>query len=139
MLFFFVLPFALIVNVSLSTAGPSPCRPTCRPSPARAADRAPAFRPDPASYARLGGRLAALGYARRGPAYLAAYANSLLLATLTTLCCLVPRLSRRLPPRACAGRCGLNADAGDAAVLDLLPLLRVYAWMGLLDSSRDRA
>ncbi len=129
MLFFFVLPFALIVNVSLST--PDLAVPPYVSPFAGAA----AFRPDPASYARLGGELAALGTLAADRPYLAAYANSLLLAALTTLCCLVLgypfayRLAR-----------APEAMRNLLLMLVMLPfwtsfLLRVYAWMGLLDSS----
>ncbi|HMV93498.1 MAG TPA: ABC transporter permease subunit [Thauera aminoaromatica] len=134
MLFFFVLPFALIVNVSLSTPDLA-VPPYVSPFAGAAADGAPAFRPDPASYARLGGELAALGTLAADRPYLAAYANSLLLATLTTLCCLVLgypfayRLAR-----------APEAMRNLLLMLVMLPfwtsfLLRVYAWMGLLDSS----
>jgi len=134
MLFFFVLPFALIVNVSLSTPDLA-VPPYVSPFAGAAADGAPAFRPDPASYARLGGELAALGTLAADRPYLAAYANSLLLATLTTLCCLVLgypfayRLAR-----------APEAMRNLQLMLVMLPfwtsfLLRVYAWMGLLDSS----
>jgi len=134
MLFFFVLPFALIVNVSLSTPDLA-VPPYVSPFAGAAADGAPAFRPDPASYARLGGELAALGTLAADWPYLAAYANSLLLATLTTLCCLVLgypfayRLAR-----------APEAMRNLLLMLVMLPfwtsfLLRVYAWMGLLDSS----
>lgn len=134
MLFFFVLPFALIVNVSLSTPDLA-VPPYVSPFAGAAADGAPAFRPDPASYARLGGELAALGTLAADRPYLAAYANSLLLAALTTLCCLVLgypfayRLAR-----------APEAMRNLLLMLVMLPfwtsfLLRVYAWMGLLDSS----
>ena len=134
MLFFFVLPFALIVNVSLSTPDLA-VPPYVSPFAGAAVDGAPAFRPDPASYARLGGELAALGTLAADRPYLAAYANSLLLAALTTLCCLVLgypfayRLAR-----------APEAMRNLLLMLVMLPfwtsfLLRVYAWMGLLDSS----
>lgn len=134
MLFFFVLPFALIVNVSLSTPDLA-VPPYVSPFAGAAADGAPAFRPDPASYARLGGELAALATPAADRPYLAAYANSLLLAALTTLCCLVLgypfayRLAR-----------APEAMRNLLLMLVMLPfwtsfLLRVYAWMGLLDSS----
>lgn len=134
MLFFFVLPFVLIVNVSLSTPDLA-VPPYVSPFAGAAADGAPAFRPDPASYARLGGELAALATPAADRPYLAAYANSLLLAALTTLCCLVLgypfayRLAR-----------APEAMRNLLLMLVMLPfwtsfLLRVYAWMGLLDSS----
>ena len=112
MLFFFVLPFALIVNVSLSTPDLA-VPPYVSPFAGTTADGAPAFRPDPASYARLGDELAAL----------------------TTLCCLLLgypfayRLAR-----------APEVMRNTLLMLVMLPfwtsfLLRVYAWMGLLDSS----
>ena len=134
MLFFFVLPFALIVNVSLSTPDLA-VPPYVSPFAGAAADGAPAFRPDPASYARLGGELAALGTLAADRPYLAAYANSLLLATLTTLCCLVLGY-----PFAYGLARAPEAMRNLQLMLVMLPfwtsfLLRVYAWMGLLDSS----
>ena len=134
MLFFFVLPFALIVNVSLSTPDLA-VPPYVSPFAGAAADGAPAFRPDPASYARLGGELAALGTLAADRPYLAAYANSLLLATLTTLCCLVLGY-----PFAYGLARAPEAMRNLLLMLVMLPfwtsfLLRVYAWMGLLDSS----
>ena len=134
MLFFFVLPFALIVNVSLSTPDLA-VPPYVSPFAGAAADGAPAFRPDPASYARLGDELAALATPGADRPYLAAYANSVLLAALTTLCCLLLgypfayRLAR-----------APEVMRNTLLMLVMLPfwtsfLLRVYAWMGLLDSS----
>ena len=134
MLFFFVLPFALIVNVSLSTPDLA-VPPYVSPFAGTTADGAPAFRPDPASYARLGDELAALATPGADRPYLAAYANSVLLAALTTLCCLLLgypfayRLAR-----------APEVMRNTLLMLVMLPfwtsfLLRVYAWMGLLDSS----
>ena len=134
MLFFFVLPFALIVNVSLSTPDLA-VPPYVSPFAGTTADGAPALRPDPASYARLGDELAALATPGADRPYLAAYANSVLLAALTTLCCLLLgypfayRLAR-----------APEVMRNTLLMLVMLPfwtsfLLRVYAWMGLLDSS----
>ncbi|HRP66557.1 MAG TPA: ABC transporter permease subunit [Thauera sp.] len=134
MLLFFVLPFALIVSVSLSTPELA-VPPYVSPFAGTAVDGASAFRPDPASYARLGGEVAALGTPGADRPYLAAYANSLLLAALTTLCCLVLGY-----PFAYQLARAPEAMRNTLLMLVMLPfwtsfLLRVYAWMGLLDSS----
>ena len=134
MLFFFVLPFALIVNVSLSTPDLA-VPPYVSPFAGTTADGAPALRPDPASYARLGDELAALATPGADRPYLAAYANSVLLAALTTLCCLLLgypfayRLAR-----------APEVMRNTLLMLVMLPfwtsfLLRVYAWMGLLNET----
>ncbi len=132
MLSFFVLPFALIVNVSLST--PELAVPPYV-SPFAGESGAPAFHPDPSAYRRLGDELLARGAAGAERQYLAAFANSLLLASLATLCCLLigyPFAYHIARARASARNTLL--------MLVMLPfwtsfLLRVYAWMGLLDSS----
>lgn len=132
MLLFFALPFALIVGVSLSTSELS-VPPYVAPLQ-HAADGWH-FAPDLSSYARLGDEAAQIG--RRGAQleYLSAYGNSLLLAGLTTLGCLLAGY----PFAYHIARSG-EGRRNTLLMLVMLPfwtsfLLRVYAWMGLLDSS----
>lgn len=138
LLLFFVLPFALIVNVSLSTPELA-IPPYVSPLAAQPGQTLPAFRPDLASYQRLLDELRALGPgSTMGGAelqYLQAWGSSLLLAGLTTVCCLAigyPFAYHLARTRAAARNTLL--------MLVMLPfwtsfLLRVYAWMSLLDSS----
>ncbi|BAL22604.1 ABC transporter permease [Azoarcus sp. KH32C] len=134
MLVFFVLPFALIANVSLSTPELS-VPPYVSPLHAEPGRALPEFRPDLASYGRLGDELRALREDGGERQYLQAYGNSLLLAGLTTLCCLLIgypfayHIARSREP-----------TRNTLLMLVMLPfwtsfLLRVYAWMVLLDSS----
>lgn len=132
MLLFGALPFALIALVSVSTS-------ELAVPPYIAALRHAAdgwhLAPDGSSWRRLAGEAASIG--RRGAdlEYLSAYGNSLLLAVLTTLGCLLvgwPFAYR-------IARAG-EAHRNTLLLLVMLPfwtsfLLRVYAWMGLLDSS----
>jgi putrescine transport system permease protein len=129
---FFLLPFLLIVNVSLST--PELAVPPYRSALAIAPGEAPAFAPDLSSYRRLHDELGALA-GEGDTGYLRAYGNSLLLAALTTLGCLLLGypFAYHLARAPAAARNTL-------LMLVMLPfwtsfLLRVYAWMGLLDSS----
>lgn len=126
---FVALPFALIVGVSLST--PELAVPPYSLALVKTADGW-RFTPDWAAYARLADELFA---ARADALYLPAWGHSLALAAATTLLCLgvgypfAYRIAR--------------ADARvrqTLLLLVMLPfwtslLLRVYAWMGLLDSS----
>ncbi|WP_417067712.1 ABC transporter permease [Niveibacterium terrae] len=126
---FFVLPFALIIGVSLSTpelAIPPYVSPLAR-----------GLAPDPASYLRILGELAALGGHgdAAGLQYLGAFGNSLLLAALTTLACLLLGY-----PFAWRIARSPQSSRQTLLMLVMLPfwtsfLLRVYAWMSLLDSS----
>ena len=88
LLLFFLLPFALIVNVSLSTADLA-IPPYV--SPLHATEDGSGFElvPDLSSFRRLADELGAIGEDGADLLYLQAYGNSLLLATLTTLCCLL--------------------------------------------------
>ncbi|HJV25542.1 MAG TPA: ABC transporter permease subunit [Aromatoleum sp.] len=134
MLAFFVLPFALIANVSLSTPELA-VPPYVSPLHAEPGSALPQFRPDLASYRRLGDEIRGLGEEGGELQYLQAYGNSLLLAGLTTVCCLLIgypfayHIARSREP-----------TRNTLLMLVMLPfwtsfLLRVYAWMVLLDSS----
>ncbi|HNU12338.1 MAG TPA: ABC transporter permease [Rubrivivax sp.] len=132
MLLFFAAPFALIAGVSLSTSELS-----IPPYiwPLREEGGSWQFLPDLSSYERLWDEVLALLSAGGELEYLGAYGNALLLAALTTLGCLLAgypfawRIAR-------AGEQWRNT----LLLLVMLPfwtsfLLRVFAWMGLLDSS----
>ncbi len=134
MVFFFVLPFVLIVNVSLSTPELA-VPPYVSPFSGGVDTGAPTFSPDPSSYRRLGEEVLALGAAGAERQYLGAYANSLQLASLATLCCLLIGY-----PFAYHLARARESARNTLLMLVMLPfwtsfLLRVYAWMGLLDSS----
>ncbi|ATE62186.1 ABC transporter permease [Thauera sinica] len=134
MLLFFLLPFVLIVNVSLSTPDLA-VPPYVPPFSLEPVQGEPAFHPDFGSYRRLGDELAALAAPGADLQYLRAFGNSLLLAALTTLCCLLVGY-----PFAYHIARSREAARGTLLMLVMLPfwtsfLLRVYAWMGLLDSS----
>jgi putrescine transport system permease protein len=132
LLLFFALPFALIVGVSLSTSDLS-VPPYI--SPLHHAADGWHFAPDWSSYRRLGAEAATIGRPDAELQYLSAYANSLLLAGLTTLGCLLAGY----PFAYHIARSG-EGRRNTLLMLVMLPfwtsfLLRVYAWMGLLDSS----
>ena len=131
-LLFFVLPFMLIVNVSLST--PEMAVPPYLP-PLRSGPQGLELLPDLTSYRRLIDEVLALGKERAELEYLAACAGSLQLAGLTTLCCLLGGY-----PFAYHIARSRESARNILVMLVMLPfwtsfLLRVYAWMGLLDSS----
>ncbi len=131
-LLFFVLPFMLIVNVSLST--PEMAVPPYL-SPLRTGSQGLELVPDLTSYRRLADELRALGSEQAELQYLAAAAGSLQLAGLTTLCCLLIAY-----PFAYHIARSAEATRSTLLMLVMLPfwtsfLLRVYAWMSLLDSS----
>jgi putrescine transport system permease protein len=134
MLLFFALPFALIVGVSVST--PELSVPPYVSPVARAADGSGLrIAPDPASYQRLRDELATLDRPDAELQYLRAYGNSLALAGLTTLACLLVGY-----PFAYHIARSRETVRHTLLMLVMLPfwtsfLLRVYAWMGLLDSS----
>ncbi len=132
MLLFFALPFALIVGVSVSTSDLS-----VPPYIAPLQHAADGWRvtPDWSSYARLGDEVRSIGERGAELQYLSAYANSLLLAALTTLGCLVIGY----PFAYHIARSG-EQQRTTLLLLVMLPfwtsfLLRVFSWMGLLDSS----
>jgi len=124
LLLFFALPFALIVGVSLSTPELS-VPPYLSPLRPALGGGAPAFVPDLASWQRLA----------TDTQVLRAYAGSLALAAATTLACLLIGY-----PFAYHIARSREATRQTLLMLVMLPfwtsfLLRVYAWMGLLDSS----
>ena len=126
MLFFFVLPFALIVEVSLST--PDLAVPPYVPPFSRSGG---AWALEPAGFARLAHEIMNGG---ERP-YLAAFANSIGLAALTTFVCLL----LGYPFAYQIARCRA-ATRQTLLMLVMLPfwtsfLMRIYAWMCLLDSS----
>jgi putrescine transport system permease protein len=134
MLLFFLLPFALIVNVSLSTPELA-IPPYVSPFSVQAEDGRPSLAPDLSSYRRLGDELAAAGAPDAELQYLRAFGSALSLAGLTTLCCLLVGY-----PFAWHIARAREATRNTLLMLVMLPfwtsfLLRVYAWMGLLDSS----
>jgi len=121
---FFVLPFALILGVSVST-----------PELAVPPYAMPAGGIDPASFARLGGELKTLGDEGADHQYLSAWIAALALAAFTTVVCLLVgypfayHIARSQP-----------GTRETLLMLVMLPfwtafLLRVFAWQGLLDSS----
>ncbi|AYH41948.1 ABC transporter permease subunit [Azoarcus sp. DN11] len=134
MLLFFALPFALILKVSLSTPELA-VPPYVSPFVVEPGAVLPHFRPDLASYRRLHDELLALGQAGADLQYLSAWGGSLLLAALTTLLCLLIGY-----PFAYHIARSHEAARNTLLMLVMLPfwtsfLLRVYAWMSLLDSS----
>ncbi|MER2551914.1 MAG: ABC transporter permease subunit [Thauera sp.] len=134
MLFFFVLPFVLIANVSLSTPELA-VPPYISPFACGVEAGAASFCPDPSSYRRLGEEVLSLAAAGAERQYLGAFANSLELASLATLCCLL--IGYPFAYHLARARESLR---NTLLMLVMLPfwtsfLLRVYAWMGLLDSS----
>ncbi|NMF91360.1 ABC transporter permease [Aromatoleum petrolei] len=134
MLLFFALPFALIVKVSLSTPQLA-IPPYVSPFVMEPGEMLPHFRPDFASYRRLHDELLALGTPGADLQYLSAWGGSLLLAALTTLLCLLIGY-----PFAYYIARSREAARNTLLMLVMLPfwtsfLLRVYAWMVLLDSS----
>jgi putrescine transport system permease protein len=121
---FFVVPFALILGVSVST-----------PELAVPPYALPAQGIDPSSYARLGGELATLGDEGADHQYLSAWISALLLAALTTVTCLL--IGYPFAYHIARSQPGLRETL---LMLVMLPfwtafLLRVFAWKGLLDSS----
>ncbi len=133
-LLFFLLPFALIVNVSLSTPELS-IPPYVSPLRVQPGEPGLGFAPDLSSYRRLEEELRVLGEDGAYLQYLRAYGNSLLLAGLTTLCCLLIGY-----PFAYHIARARESVRNVLLMMVMLPfwtsfLLRVYAWMGLLDSS----
>lgn len=140
LLLFFLLPFVLIVNVSLSTpdlAVPPYVSPFSQPQAEGQPAFPPAFNPDLGSYRRLGDEVADLARPGAELQYLRAFGNSLLLAALTTLCCLLVGY-----PFAWHIARSAEGTRNTLLMLVMLPfwtsfLLRVYAWMGLLDSSES--
>ena len=134
LLLFFLLPFALIVNVSLSTADLA-IPPYVSPLHATEDGHGVELVPDLSSFRRLADELGSIGEAGADLPYLQAYGNSLLLATLTTLCCLLIGY-----PFAYHIARSRESVRNVLLMMVMLPfwtsfLLRVYAWMGLLDSS----
>ena len=134
LLLFFLLPFALIVNVSLSTADLA-IPPYVSPLHATEDGSGVELVPDLSSFRRLADELGAIGEDGADLLYLQAYGNSLLLATLTTLCCLLIGY-----PFAYHIARSRESVRNVLLMMVMLPfwtsfLLRVYAWMGLLDSS----
>lgn len=134
LLLFFLLPFVLIVNVSLSTPDLA-IPPYIAPLHPAEDGSGVALVPDLSSFQRLGDEIAALGDDGAEPLYLRAYGNSLLLATLTTVCCLLIGY-----PFAYHIARARESIRNVLLMMVMLPfwtsfLLRVYAWMGLLDSS----
>ena len=134
MLLFFLLPFVLIVNVSLSTPDLA-VPPYVPPISLQPAAGQPVLHPDFGSYRRLGDELAAVATPGAELQYLRAFGNSLGVAGLTTLCCLL--LGYPFAYHIARSREGTR---NTLLMLVMLPfwtsfLLRVYAWMGLLDSS----
>ncbi len=131
---FFVLPFALIVNVR-QPVNARARRAALRLALRRRSPGAPAFHPDPSAYRRLGDEL----LARRGRCR--APVSS---PPSPTPCCwpASPRCAAcsSATPSPTTSR-GARASARNTLLmLVMLPfwtsfLLRVYAWMGLLDSS----
>ena len=134
LLLFFLLPFVLIVNVSLST--PELSIPPYVPPLHTAADGTGVeFVPDLSNYQRLQDEFTSIGEDGAYLLYLRAYGNSLLLASLTTLCCLLIGY-----PFAYHIARARESIRNVLLMMVMLPfwtsfLLRVYAWMGLLDSS----
>ncbi len=133
-LLFFLLPFALIVNVSLSTPELS-IPPYVSPLRVQPGEPGLGFVPDLSSYRRLQDEVGTLGDEGAYLQYLRAYGNSLLLAGLTTLCCLLIGY-----PFAYHIARARESVRNVLLMMVMLPfwtsfLLRVYAWMGLLDSS----
>lgn len=134
LLLFFLLPFVLIVNVSLSTPELA-IPPYVPPLQTPAEDGGLAFVPDLSSYQRLVDEFVSIGEEGSDLLYLQSYGNSLLLATLTTLCCLLIGY-----PFAYHIARAHESVRNVLLMMVMLPfwtsfLLRVYAWMGLLDSS----
>jgi putrescine transport system permease protein len=134
MLLFFLLPFVLILDVSLSTPDLA-IPPYISPLRQQPGAALPAFTPDLSSYRRLHDEVQALGEDAAEPQYLPAFGNSLLFAGLTTLCCLLLGY-----PFAYHIARAPEAGRNTLLMLVMLPfwtsfLLRVYAWMSLLDSS----
>ena len=134
LLLFFLLPFALIVNVSLSTADLA-IPPYVSPLHATEDGHGVELVPDLSSFRRLADELGSIGEDGADLLYLQAYGNSLLLATLTTLCCLLIGY-----PFAYHIARSRESVRNVLLMMVMLPfwtsfLLRVYAWMGLLDSS----
>ena len=134
LLLFFLLPFALIVNVSLSTPEMA-IPPYVSPLQVAPGDTGLDFVPDLSSYQRLQQEFGALSEDGAYLQYLQAYGNSLLLAGLTTLCCLLIGY-----PFAYHIARSRESVRHILLMMVMLPfwtsfLLRVYAWMGLLDSS----
>jgi putrescine transport system permease protein len=132
MLLFVALPFALIIDVSLST--PELAVPPYV-SPLSIGDGGLRWAPDLSSYRRLRDELASVATPGAELQYLRAYGNSLLLAGLTTLGCLAIGY-----PFAYHIARSRETTRNTLLMLVMLPfwtsfLLRVYAWMGLLDSS----
>ena len=134
LLLFFLLPFVLIVNVSLSTPELA-IPPYVPPLQTPAEGGGLAFVPDLSSYQRLVDEFVSIGEEGSDLLYLQSYGNSLLLATLTTLCCLLIGY-----PFAYHIARAHESVRNVLLMMVMLPfwtsfLLRVYAWMGLLDSS----
>ncbi len=134
LLLFFLRSFALIVNVSLSTPELS-IPPYISPLQATPEAGGVAFEPDLSSYQRLQREFSELGDEGAYLQYLQAYGNSLMLASLTTLCCLLIGY-----PFAYHIARARESIRHVLLMMVMLPfwtsfLLRVYAWMGLLDSS----
>ncbi len=134
LLLFFLLPFALIVNVSLSTADLA-IPPYVSPLHATEDGHGVELVPDLSSFRRLADELGSIGEDGADLLYLQAYGNSLLLATLTTLCCLLIGY-----PFAYHIARSRESVRNVLLMMVMLPfwtsfLLRVYAWMGMLDSS----
>ena len=133
LLLFFVLPFALIVDVSLST--PELAAPPYVSPLSVGPGGQLHWSPDATPYRRLLDELGLLAQPGADRPYLAAWGNSLLLAALTTLVCLAIGY-----PFAYQIARSAEASRQTLLMLVMLPfwtsfLLRVYAWMSLLDSS----
>ena len=123
-LVFFVLPFGLILGVSVST-----------PELSVPPYAMPAGGIDSASFARLGAEVATIGDEGADRQYLAAWTSALVLAAFTTLVCLL--IGYPFAYHIARSQPGLRETL---LMLVMLPfwtafLLRVFAWKGLLDSS----
>lgn len=134
MLFFFLLPFLLILNVSFSTSDLSipPYKSAVQGS---WEEKHVSFKADTSSFDRMITEVKTLGQEDSDPQYLRAYWNSLKLAGMTTILCLLIGY----PFAYHIARSG-EATRNTLLMLVMLPfwtsfLLRVFAWMGLLDSS----
>lgn len=133
LLLFFALPFALIIDVSLST--PELAVPPYVSPLSLGSDGHLRWSPDTTPYRRLRDELGAITEPGADRPYLAAWGNSLGLAALTTGVC----LAIGYPFAYQIARAG-EATRHTLLMLVMLPfwtsfLLRVYAWMSLLDSS----
>ncbi|EXI89366.1 MAG: Putrescine transport system permease protein PotH [Candidatus Accumulibacter sp. BA-94] len=133
LLLFFTLPFALIVDVSLSS--PELSVPPYVSPLSLGPDGQLHWSPDATPYRRLRDELGALAQPGADRPYLAAWGNSLGLAALTTAVCLVIGY-----PFAYQIARSAEVSRQTLLMLVMLPfwtsfLLRVYAWMSLLDSS----